>query len=176
VTTPDVGFRISRSRYRMGVPYTVDLRHVESRQLAAASSDLANRAELGRTMIRLLDQVWPVLRGQGVRTGHNVVLYQGGAGGVLHMTAGVEVPDGFEPTDVVCPANTPPGEVATVTHWGDYSAMRPAYEALEAWCRTNQRQRTSISWEVYGDWFEDPSQVRTDIFFLLEGAAAAQET
>ena len=123
-------------------------------------------------MIRLLDQVWPVLRGQGAKTGHNVVVYQGASGGRLRLDAGVEVPDGFEPTDVVRPVSTPAGEVVTVTHWGDYSAMRPAYAALEDWCRVNQRRTTGTSWEVYGDWSNDPSQVRTDIFFQLEPASA----
>jgi GyrI-like small molecule binding protein len=161
--------------YRTGVPYTVELQHVEPRQLAAASGEVSDRAQIGRIMIGLLDQVWPVLRGQGATTGHNVVLYKGTSGGRLRMDAGVEVSGGFKPTDVVRPVSTPAGEVATVTHWGDYTAMRPAYAALEEWCRANQRRTTGVSWEVYGDWFEDSSRVRTDIFFLLE-PTSAQET
>ncbi len=39
--------------------------------------------QLGTDIIRLLDKVWPVLRAQGVRTGHNVVIYHGARDGVL---------------------------------------------------------------------------------------------
>ena len=28
-----------------------------------------------------------------------------------------------------------------------------------------------VSWEVYGDWADDPGQRRTDIYFLLEHVA-----
>jgi len=26
-----------------------------------------------------------------------------------------------------------------------------------------------VTWEVYGDWHDDPAQVRTDVYFLLQG-------
>jgi hypothetical protein len=28
-----------------------------------------------------------------------------------------------------------------------------------------------VSWEVYGDWEDDPAKLRTDIYFLLRPAA-----
>jgi effector-binding domain-containing protein len=58
--------------------------------------------------------------------------------------------------------------VATVAHFGDYEEMHDAYQALEQWCARNQRARRGVSWEVYGDWEDDPAKRRTDIYFLLQ--------
>jgi len=68
---------------------------------------------------------------------------------------------------------TPSGEVATATYYGDdYTQMAPVYQALEQWCTSNGRRPAGVNWEVYGDPAEDPVQTRTDIYFLLEPAAA----
>ncbi len=43
-----------------------------------------------------------------------------------------------------------------------------AYEATIAGACAQGGRITGASWEVYGDWSEDWSKVRTDIFYLLE--------
>lgn len=48
--------------------------------------------------------------------------------------------------------------------------MAPAYAALEQWCKDNGRRPAGVSWEVYGDWDDDPVRRRTDVYFLLESA------
>jgi effector-binding domain-containing protein len=60
--------------------------------------------------------------------------------------------------------------VATTAHFGDYAKMAPAYAALEQWWTRNGRRPAGVSWEVYGDWDDDPAKVRTDIYFLLRPA------
>ena len=148
------------------IPYDVVVDHVRPRQLAAATASAASNANLGPLIIGLLNNVWPLLRSQGVKTGHNVVVYY--AGSPLRLAAGVEVYGEFEPTDVVQPVTTPAGEAATTAHWGEYTALRGAYDALERWCAASNRQLAGTSWEVYGDWHDDPAQVRTDVYMLLE--------
>jgi effector-binding domain-containing protein len=111
-----------------------------------------------------LDQIWPVLREQGVRTGNNVVMY---LDDLAHIEAGVEIFGDFTPTDEVHTSATPHGLAATAVHWGDYSAMAPTYTALRKWCADNGHHLAGPSWEVYGDWHADPRQVRTDIYLLL---------
>ena len=124
----------------------------------------ASRAELGRTILKLLDTVWPVLRSQHVKTGHNVVVY---FGGLAHIEAGVEVFGDFDDTADVRHSQTPAGPAVTTAHWGEYSEMAGAYAALERWCAANGRQQTGTGWEVYGDWADNPEQRRTDIYLLL---------
>jgi hypothetical protein len=46
--------------------------------------------------------------------------------------------------------------------------MAPAYAALEQWFRETGRRPAGVSWEVYGDWDDDPAKRRTDVYFLLE--------
>jgi len=130
--------------------YEVTLEDVLPRQLAAVRGG-ASRADLSRTILKLLDKVWPVLRAQHAKTGHNVVMYFGefvDAGDVRH-------------------SRTPAGSAVTTAHWGEYSEMAGAYAALERWCVANGRRQTGTSWEVYGDWADDPKERRTDIYAAL---------
>ncbi len=147
--------------------YEIRVVEAQPRRIAAMSG-ATSRAELPRTILTLLDTVWPVLRGQHVKTGHNVVVY---FGGLAHIEAGVEVFGDFVDAGGVRHSQTPAGPAVTTAHWGDYSEMAGAYAALQRWCSANGREQTGTSWEVYGDWAEDPKERRTDIYLLLVGAS-----
>ena len=69
--------------------YEVRTENVPPRPLAAIRGTTP-RQQLGTEIRRLLDVVWPAVREQCVRTGHNVVLYHGADGGTLLIEAGVE--------------------------------------------------------------------------------------
>lgn len=140
------------------------------RRLAAVRSVTTPR-ELGQTIGRSLGIVWPAVREQGVRFGHNVFVYREDEAGTLTVDIGVEVLGDFIQSDEIQIVQTPPGEVATAAYFGDdYSQMAPVYEALGQWCASHGRRRAGVSWEVYGDPAQDPAQTRTDIYFLLEPA------
>ncbi len=152
------------------VPYDVRISQAGPRVLAAVRA-VTTRQRLGADIVRLLDMVWPVLREQGVRTGHNVVVYYPGQDGTFTIGAGVEVFTDFDGRGEVERLSTPSGEVASATHYGEYADMGSAYAALEQWCAGHGRQPAGVNWEVYGDWDDDPAQRRTDVYFLLEPAA-----
>ena len=114
--------------------YEIRVEDALPRQLAVARGG-ASRAELSRTILKLLDKVWPVLRGQRVKTGHNVVVY---FGGLAHIEAGVEVFGEFVDAGDVRHSQTPAGPVVTTAHWGEYSEMAGAYAALAGWCEANE--------------------------------------
>jgi hypothetical protein len=44
-------------------------------------------------------------------------------------------------------------------------------EAVRQWCRANNRQLADPNWEIYGhwqsEWNTNPSQIRTDVYYLL---------
>jgi effector-binding domain-containing protein len=149
-----------------GMDPSVRLEHAESRELAVVRR-ASSRQGLPRDIIAGFDVVWPVLRSQGVATGRNVVIYHGG---LADLEIGVEVTGRLEETPEVRRSATPTGPVASATHWGDYSAMKPAYDALERWCTEHGRRKTGVSWEVYGHWADDPAERRTDIYFQLDPA------
>ena len=89
--------------------YELRLEHVKPRALAVARGAAA-RGNLGPTIIGLLDKVWPVLRAQGIRTGHNVVMY---LDDLAHLESGVEIFGDFSPTAEVHLSATPSGLAAT---------------------------------------------------------------
>jgi effector-binding domain-containing protein len=148
------------------VPYEVHVEQASPRVLAAVRA-VTTPQRLSTDIIRLLDQVWPLLREQGARTGHNVVIYHPGGGGEFAIEAGVEVFGDFEERGAVQRVTTPAGEAAVVAHYGDYSAMGGAYAALDQWCAANGRRLAGVNWEVYGDWDDDPAKRRTDVHKLL---------
>jgi effector-binding domain-containing protein len=105
------------------VPYQVRVEQASPRVLAAVRAVTAPE-RLSADIIRLLDQVWPLLREQGASTGHNVVIYYPGEGGAFTIDAGVEVFSDFEERGDVRRVATPAGEAAVTAHYGEYSAMR----------------------------------------------------
>ena len=149
------------------MPYEVRTEWAQPRALAAIREGTTHQ-RLSADIVRLLGLVWQVLREQGVRTGHNVVVYRGSEGDALFADFGVEVLSSFEDRGLVRHEFTPSGEVATTEHYGEYSDLGLAYSALERWCAEHQRSPTGVTWEVYGDWEDDPAKRRTDVYFLLE--------
>src|SRR5262249_48967933 len=104
----------------------------------------------------------------GVRTdGHNIALYWD-ASGAGSIEVGVQVVRVFTPTDAVVGSAVPGGLVATTAHFGPYSELGPAHDAVCAWCRSRGWELAGPFWEVYGDWSDDPTQLRTDVFYLLK--------
>jgi effector-binding domain-containing protein len=154
----------------MTAPYQVRTEQAAPRVLAAVRA-VTTPQRLGTDIIRLLDQVWPLLREQGTRTGHNVVIYHAGEPGQLAIDAGVEVFSGFTERGAVKRVTTPSGEAAVTAHYGEYSLMGGAYTALDQWCAANGRPQAGVNWEVYGDWDDDPAKRRTDVYTLLTPAA-----
>jgi effector-binding domain-containing protein len=148
----------------------VRMEQAAPRRLAAVRSVTTPR-ELGQAIGRSLGIVWPAVREQGVRFGHNVFVYREGEPGTLIVEIGVEVLGDFTAGGEIQIVQTPPGEVATAAYYGDdYTQMAPVYQALGQWCASNGRRPAGVNWEVYGDPAPDPAQTRTDIYFLLEPA------
>ena len=141
------------------------------RRLAAIRS-VTTPQDLRQTISRSLGIIWPAIREQGVSFAHNVFVYRNGEPGTIIVELGVEVLGDFTERGEIQIVQTPSGEVAAATYYGDdYTQMAPVYEALEQWCAGNGRRPAGVNWEVYGDPAEDPAQTRTDIYFLLEPAA-----
>ena len=141
------------------------------RRLAAIRS-VTTPQDLRRTISRSLGIIWPAVREQGVRFGHNVFVYRNGEPGTMIVELGVEVLGDFTERGEIRIVQTPSGEVATAPYYGDdYTQMAPVYQALEQWCASSGRRPCGVNWEVYGDPAEAPAQTRTDICFLLEPAA-----
>ena len=121
--------------------------------------------EFPRLWDQLLDEVYALVRAGGVaKAGHNVMLYRDD---VPNVEVGLQVAGPFGANGRVILSELPAGRVATTVHRGTYDGLGAAHEAVHAWCAKNGHELTRTRWEVYGDWHEDPTQVETEISWVL---------
>lgn len=148
----------------------VSVRSVEPMQLAAVQRQVTI-PEIVTAWKPALDRVWEFLRAHpGLRSdGHNVFLYHHPTRRDLPMDVdfGVQVTRTFEPSGEVRPVETPSGMAAVAVHVGPYEKMKQTHDAIHAWRAANNRTFAGTSWEIYGDWTDDPSKLETTIVYLL---------
>lgn len=99
--------------------------------------------------------------------GHNFILYADETNEGARATIGVlgRQPGGADPD--VKAVHIPGGRAITATHWGDYAKMRGTYDVLHAEVKARSLKRIWMSLELYGDMYDDPAKVRTDIYLYL---------
>jgi effector-binding domain-containing protein len=99
--------------------------------------------------------------------GHNFILYSNETkeGGTLTIGVLDRQPGGGDPD--VKPAHIPGGRVITAPHWGDYANMKSTYDVLHAEVKAKALKRIWMSLEIYGDMYDDPAKVRTDLYLYL---------
>jgi len=143
---------------------------VAARKLAAVRRRVTIGA-IGAAWWPALDLVWAFLRAHAdLRTdGHNVFLYHHPASrdAPMDVDFGVEVVRTFEPEGDVVPTETPSGEVARAVHVGTYDKLKVTHDAIHAWRAREGRTFAGMSWEIYGDWSDDPAKLETTVYYLL---------
>jgi effector-binding domain-containing protein len=148
---------------------TVHLERLDSIPLAVVKRQ-AQAADLPRLVPQCCGLVWNVVRAQRVPAGRHVAIYWDGT---IRVEVGVELQGPFADDGEVVRSATPAGLVAFATHLGPYQSLGGAHGAVKTWCRANGYQLKGPSWEIYGHWLpewnKDPSQIRTDVFWLVEG-------
>ena len=157
------------------MPYDVQIHHVPQQAFAAVRCR-ANVHTLGDKITALLSEVWDVLKHADVRhTGHNVVLSWDEPGKALLLTdegvpieVGVQVVTPFERMGRVRCTAIPGGTVATVVHRGLYQRLSEAHAVVRRWCAEHGYVLAGPNWEIYGDWTDNPDELRTDVFYLLQ--------
>ena len=147
--------------------YTVSLQHVEPRPIAAVRGQMAIR-EVPARFREFLDQVYAAAKTGAISLdGQNVFVYRAAPPNLAEIEFGVGAKAPFAPVGRVEYRQVPGGDVATTTHWGDYSLLGAAHQAVVDWCKAEGHTLAGVSWEVYGHWSDDPSKRRTDIYQLL---------
>lgn len=150
--------------------YTVTTHSILSRQLAAIHAIMPNR-DVPSRFAELLGKVYATGRASQLSLdGQNVFIYRDRPDGNADVDFGVGVNAYFPPVGEITCIDSPSGEVATTTHWGDYGGLRHAHAAVVDWCESHGKRLTGTRWEVYGHWHDDPALVRTDIYYLLKSS------
>ena len=119
----------------------------------------------------LLDQVYRFVRnrtelatGDGAEQWQNVMLYKDDRPDV---EIGVLVKASFQAEGPVIASELPGGEVATATHRGDYARLGVTHDAVRDHVAAHGRELAGPRWEIYGHWRADPSELETEVFWLL---------
>jgi effector-binding domain-containing protein len=139
-------------------------------QLVAAVRATVPISDVPRACKPALDQVWALLKTNGgLGPGHNLFLYHHPArrNEAMNIDFGVQVARRFEPQGEVRCIETPAGELARTVHVGPYDRLVDAHNAIHAWCAAHNRKIAQASWEIYGDWNDDPALLETTIKYLL---------
>lgn len=125
----------------------------------------ARQSELAKVVPDACGQVWTYIRASGYgHAGRHVALYLDGE---INLEVGVEVMLDFAGGQDVYLSATPAGTAVHAAHIGPYARLGDTHAAIRAWCAKHSRRRAGPSWEIYGHWIDDASQLRTDIFYLL---------
>lgn len=144
---------------------------VAPRRLAVVRRRSA-RESLPRVIPEACGVVWDFVRRHAVpHTGLNVVVYRDCSTADFRIECGVEVTQPFAVEAEVVAATTPAGLVATATHFGPYARLAETHRRIQQWCAAHDGRLEGQSWEVYGHWTDDAARLRTDVFYLLRGAA-----
>ena len=147
--------------------YKIEIAEV-SEQLIAAARQRTNFRNVSLEIRQLLEAPWALIRTRrDLRSGgHNVAMYWDAKGGGS-VEVGVQIVKPFEDTPTVVCSAIPGGRAATTAHYGEYSKLGPAHEAVMSWCKQHGEPLAGPFWEIYGDWSDDPTTLRTDVFYLL---------
>jgi effector-binding domain-containing protein len=149
--------------------YDVRFEQASSRPLAVVRRR-ARSHELAKVVPEACGTVWSVVRAQKIRgAGRHVALYWDGE---INMEVGVELDAPFAGHGEVIGSATPAGAVATATHFGPYSQLHGAHQAILDWYAKHGYTLAGPSWEIYGHWTDecnrDPTKIRTDVYYLLK--------
>ena len=147
--------------------YAVQLQRLNSVPLAVIRRQ-ASASDLARVVPECCGLVWNIVRAEQTQTGRHVAIYWDGS---IRLEVGVELHGPFAEHGDVVRSATPAGAVASATHFGPYSGLGAAHDAVRRWCRANNHRLAGPNWEIYGhwqrEWDADPSRIRTDVYYLL---------
>lgn len=135
-------------------------------QTGAGIEAFVRWADVGPSIRRTFDRLYA----PGAMTpghGHNFILYQNETreGGTLLIGVLDREPGGGDPD--VKAVHVPGGRVITAPHWGDYASMPSTYNRIHDEMKVRRLKRAPMSLEIYGDWHDDSSKVRTDLHIYL---------
>ena len=157
-------------RERQAMDYKIEVKNSEP-TLTAVIRSRVRPQELSKFVPAACGEVWSFFRSAGLpKPGRHVAFYLGDGQGSVEV--GAEVAEPFAGNDRIQCSQLPAGHVASAVHFGPYARLGEAHRAIREWCAERGHRLSCVSWEIYGHWQEswnaDPSQIRTDVFYLLD--------
>ena len=148
----------------VNVTYEVTVKDVPPRPTAVIAAE-TTWSEFPSLWGVLLGQVWACLRSGGINGGcPNVMLY---LDDTPRVEVGVELTQPCVLTGPVVASKLPAGQAAFTVHCGSYRGLAAAHRAVHNWCEEQGFALAGPRWEIYGPHLSDPSQLSTEIYWLL---------
>jgi effector-binding domain-containing protein len=149
--------------------YDVRLEHVSSCPLAVVRRRASVR-ELSKVVPDACGVVWNAVKAKQIAgAGRHVALYLDDQ---INLEVGVELAAPIDDQDDLIGSATPAGAVATAVHFGPYQRLHEAHDAIRQWCVSHGDTLAGPNWEIYGHWIDawnsNPSEIRTDVYYLLK--------
>jgi len=136
-----------------------------SPQLTAVVRFRASQSELSTLIPQACGKVWSFVRAAGIANpGRHLAIYFDCE---MNIECGVEVQEQFSGNGEIFCSSTPEGTAATAAHIGPYNCLGQTHDAVRQWCADQGYKLAGPSWEIYGHWTDDPSKLRTDVYWLL---------
>jgi effector-binding domain-containing protein len=83
------------------------------------------------------------------------------------VEVGVLAARSFAAEGRVIPSELPPGRTAMALHRGDYAQLGRTHDAVHGFAAAQGPELAGPRWEVYGHWRADPSELETEIHYLV---------
>jgi effector-binding domain-containing protein len=149
--------------------YDVRLEDVADSRPIAVVRRQASISQLPKVIPDSCGTVWNVIRAQQITgAGRHVAIYLDEQ---INLEIGVELNAPFAGFGEVVSSEIPDGRIATTTHFGPYGLLHQAHQAIRQWCASHGHALAGPNWEIYGHWVDEwnnnPSRIRTDVFYLL---------
>lgn len=145
----------------------IDVRRVEPAIIASVKRRVRWQ-EIGQVIRGMYDEVYSFLEASAIGgRGRNVAIYHAPDAEGSELEVGVELREPFTAAGPIQCSSTPAGTAVHTEFRGEYHLLPQAHEMLGRWLAERGERDTMLGWEVYGDWHDDPSQRRTDVFRLL---------
>jgi effector-binding domain-containing protein len=150
--------------------YEIQLETISDDRPLAVVRRRARPAEFSKVVPDACGLVWGVLRAHGIKgAGRHVAVYLDDQ---VNLEIGVELDAPFAGHGEVIGSSLPRGLVAGRVHFGPYQKLGDAHAAVHQWCARHGHVLAGPKWEIYGhwvdEWNEDPSKIRSDVFYLLK--------
>jgi len=154
--------------------YDVRLEHVSSCPLAVVRRRAGLR-ELSKVIPDACGVVWNAVKARQIAgAGRHVAVYLDDQ---INLEVGVELAAPIDDQYNLFGSATPAGAVATAVHFGPYQRLHEAHHAIRRWCVSHGHSLAGVNWEIYGHWKDEwntnPSEIRTDVYYLLKAEEAA---
>jgi effector-binding domain-containing protein len=154
--------------------YDIRCERASSRALAVVRRRASAR-ELSKVVPEACGTVWNAIRAKHITgAGRHVAIYLDGQ---INLEVGVELDAPLVDQGDIFGSATPAGMVATTVHFGPYQRLHEAHDAIRQWCVSHGHVLAGPNWEIYGHWMDawnsNPSEIRTDVYYLLKADGSA---